>query len=99
MGDRQRYQRGRVEVLDLGDRVAECLATLRALVERVRTGGRVSGLLVLVERQQGAYTATDMVMTGCDNVAERLGRIDLLVHELLQMKRAIIARATETTEE
>ena len=99
MGASKHYQRGKVEVLDLGDRTAECLATLRSLSERVRTGGKVCGLLVLIERPMGAYTATDMVMSGCDNVAERLGRIELLVHELKQMKAAILARATESTEE
>ena len=59
----------------------------------------VLGLLVIVERPQGAYTATDLVMTGCDNVAERIGRIRLLRDELDQMERAVMAQAKEYTEE
>lgn len=89
---------GHVEVVDLGDRRAEALVTLRGIYERTKHG-MVTGLLVVVERPDGAYTASDVVMTGCDNAAERIGRIRFLMHELEQMERVILAMATETMED
>lgn len=97
MAGPSRYQ-GNVEVIDLGDRRAEALVTMRALIERIKVG-LVVGLMVIVERPRGAYTATDMVMTGCDNAAERVGRIRFLIHELTQLEAAIMVMAREQPED
>ena len=62
------------EVVDVGDRQAECMAILKHAAALVKSG-QVIGLVLLVELPLGAYRAS---MTGTDNVAERLGRCDLL---------------------
>lgn len=78
----------------MDDRRAESIAILRAVIDRVRAG-EITGLMVIAELPAGAYAATEIKMTGCANVAERIGRIRLLRADLDGLEAAAIAAAQE----
>lgn len=75
-----------VEVVDTGDKGADIVALLRHMLQRARAGELV-GVVVLGEREDGAYVA---VMSETSNAGERIGRIELL-------KMAVAQAAVEVT--
>lgn len=83
MGEEQAQPRPAIEVVDIDNRRAEMRAVLRHFLERVEAGEDFTGCMVIMEKPRGAYVLRDVKMTSTDNVAERLGRLDLLHDDVL----------------
>lgn len=76
MGDTKRLD---VEVVAVGDPREEAMAILRHYHKLAREG-RLTGIMVIAELAHGAYAVASV--SGTDNLAERLGRLELLRDDL-----------------
>lgn len=74
----------KVEKVDHGNRKAEIVAILRYYLANPEA---MTGLMVMAELPGGAY---DVKYSGTENVAERLGRLQLLMFEMLECGEEII---------
>jgi hypothetical protein len=79
MGDLSR--RHSIEVVDVDNRRAEAIAILRYYLASAERGELV-GLMVIAETARGGYSARETRMTGTDNVAERVGRLVMLIDDV-----------------
>jgi len=77
----------RTEIVAVGDPRTEMLAILKDVYRRVKDG-QVVGLMVISELSEGAYAAATASVSSTDNLAERIGRLELL-------KLQLVARARE----
>lgn len=77
-------RRIKVEQVDHGNRQAEIVAILRYYLAHPE---KLKGLMVMAELPDGAY---DVKYSGTENVAERLGRLQLLMHEIVENAEDII---------
>lgn len=72
------------EIVDSGNRHAEVVAVLRHYLARARAGEEFTGLMLILEKRDGAYVTAQ---SGTDNAAERLGRIELIRQDVLELAR------------
>lgn len=70
--------RERTEVVDVGDPVSDTVVVLRHALQRAYAG-ELTGVVVVLEQKDGGYHA---MMTPCENVAERIGRISLVIDDV-----------------
>lgn len=57
------------------------LAILRHCYEQVKRGELI-GLMIIAETERGGYQAVEAFLSGSDNVAERIGRLHLLIDDV-----------------
>lgn len=74
----------KVERVDHGNREAEITAILRYYLAHPE---KYKGLMIMAELPDGAY---EVKYSGTENVAERLGRLQLLMHEIVENAEEII---------
>lgn len=79
MAPRTGNLRRRIEVVDLTDRRLASRRILEHFLERLDADPDFEGVMVIAEYSRGGYRAA---FSGTDNVAERLGRLDLLHREI-----------------
>ena len=77
-------QKVHVEQVELGARRHEITAILTYYLANPE---RLTGLMIIAELPNGAY---EMKYTGTENVAERLGRLQLLMEQILDDAEEII---------
>ncbi len=70
------------EVVDHDSPQAEAIAVLRYYLDRAKRGELV-GIMVIAETTRGGYQMSEIKMTSSENVAERVGRLELLKEAVL----------------
>lgn len=80
MARAHRRHQPHVEDLALSDTQRGSLLILEHCLERVRRG-EITGVMVVLERERGGV---ELKISATDNVAERLGRLDLLHDAVLE---------------
>ena len=70
------------EVVDAGNRKAEIVAVLRHYLARAQSGDEFTGMMLILETEGGGYITAQ---SGTSNVAQRLGRLELLKQDVLDL--------------
>lgn len=68
------------EIVDAGDRRKEVIALLRHYLARAEAGDEYTGMMLILETTDGGYQTAQ---SGTSNVAERVGRLELLKLDVL----------------
>jgi|HubBroStandDraft_2_1064218.scaffolds.fasta_scaffold2323630_2 hypothetical protein len=85
---RRSSRRISVERVDVGSRQAEIVALLRHYLQIAKDDPeRLEGLMLIAELPRGAY---EVKYTGTESVAERLGRLQLLMHQMVEQGEEIL---------
>ena len=70
------------EIVDAGDRRKEVIALLRHYLARAEAGDEYTGMMLILETAGGGYLTAQ---SGTSNVAERVGRLELLKLDVLEL--------------